>query len=55
MDDRFIRRIVTYDEKLVYYCNPDASKQWLGPCQPAKVSVKKIGSAPNYVVCLVEF
>ena len=25
MDDRFIRRIVTCDEKWVYYCNPDTS------------------------------
>ena len=29
------------DEKWIYYRNPDASKQWLGPCQQAKVTVKK--------------
>ena len=45
MDDRFIRRIVTCNKKWVYYRNPDASKQWLGPRHPAKVSVKNIGSA----------
>ena len=45
MDDRYIRKIVTCDEKWVYYCNSDASKQWLGPRQPAKVIVKEIGSA----------
>ena len=45
MNDGFISRIVTHDEKWVYYCNPDASKQWLCPRQPTKVIVKKIGSA----------
>ena len=41
MDDRFIRRIVTSEENWVYYRNPDASKEWLGLRQPAKVVVKK--------------
>ena len=27
MDERFIRRIAIYDEELVYYRNPNASKQ----------------------------
>ena len=39
MDDRFIRKIVT-SIKWVYYNNPDASKQWQGPCKIAKVIVK---------------
>ena len=39
LDDRFISRIVTCDEKWVYYCNPDASKQWLGPRQPGSLKV----------------
>ena len=51
MDDRFIRRIVTCDEKWVYYCSPDALKQWLGPHQRAKAIVKKSIN----VLCLVEF
>ena len=55
MDDRFIRRIVTCDEKWVYYCNTDASKQWLDPLQPAKVIVKKNVLPQSNVVCLVEF
>ena len=41
MHDKLIRRIVTCDEKWVYYRNPDASKQWLGPRQPTEVIVKK--------------
>ena len=40
MDDRFIRKIITYDEKWVHYRNPDASNEWLCPRQPAKVIVK---------------
>ena len=48
--DRFIRRIVTCDEKWVNYRNPDASKQWFGPCQPAKDIVKnKFG--PKVILC----
>ena len=54
VDDRFIRRIVTCDEKWVYYRNPDASKHWLGLREPAKVIVKKLGR-PQSNVCLVEF
>lgn len=34
-DDRFIRRIVTSDEKWVYLNNPNRQKQWLSPGQPA--------------------
>ena len=41
MDDRFIRRIVTCDGKWIHYRNPGASKQWLGPCHPVKIIVKK--------------
>ena len=41
MDDRFIRRIVTCDEKWIYYRNPDAWKLWLRPRQPTKGIVKK--------------
>ena len=55
MDDWFIRRIVTCDEKLVHYRYPDASKRWLGPRQPAKVIVKKIGLAQSNVVSILEF
>ena len=47
MDDIFFRRIVTCDEKWVYYRNPDTSKQWLSPRQPAKVIVKKISLVPE--------
>ena len=50
MDNRFIRRTVICVEKLVYYRNPDTSKQWLGPCLRAKVIVKKIDLAPKQCV-----
>ena len=40
MDDRFIRKIITCDEKWVYHHNPDATKQWLGAHKPAKASLK---------------
>ena len=41
MNKRFIMRIDTCDEKSVYYCNLDASKEWLGRRQPVKVIGKK--------------
>ena len=41
MDDRFIRRILSHVMKNGSYHNTDASKQWLGPRQPAKIIVKK--------------
>ena len=44
MDDRFFKRIVTCDEKWIYYRKPDALKELLSPRQPAKVIVKKVGS-----------
>ena len=47
MDDRFISKIVTCEEKSVYYRNPNVSKQWLGPSQPVKIIVKNIGSSPR--------
>ena len=54
-DNRFIRRIVPCYEKYVYYHNPDASKQWLGPRKPAKSSLKKIRFGPKVMLWLVEF
>ena len=56
MDDMFIGRNVSYDDKWVYYRNPDVSKQWLGSHQHDKVIVKKNHFGPqSIVVCLVEF
>ena len=51
MADRFIRDIVKCDEKWVYYRNSDASKERLGPHQPAKIIVKIIYSASK-VMCV---
>ena len=48
MDERFIRKIVACDEKWVKFY---ASKQWLGPRQPAKVMVKKNQFGPK-VMCV---
>ena len=54
LDYRFIRRFVTCNDKLVYYRNPDPSKQWLGHLNLAKLSLKII-SSPQSNVCLLEF
>ena len=40
MDVRFIRKIITCDEKWIYYSNPDTSKQWLSPLNLPKLSLK---------------
>ena len=50
VDVRFMRRIFTYNEKWVYYLNPEASKQWLDPCQLAKVIVKKNWFSPKIML-----
>ena len=52
MDGRFIRRIVTCDEKWVYYHNPDALKQRLSPCQPDEAIVKKNWFVPKVMLCV---
>ena len=54
VNDTFIKRIVTCDENWVYYRDPDATKQWFGPHQPAKVIVEE-SVRPQSNVCLVEF
>ena len=51
MDGRFFRRILRFDEKWIYYRNPDASKYWLSHRQPAKVIVKKINN-PKVMLCV---
>ena len=38
--------------KWVYYRNPDASKQWLGPRQTAKVIVLKNQFGPKVMLCV---
>ena len=47
-----MRRIFTCNEKWVYYHDPDASKQWLVPRQPAKVIFKKIRFSPKVMLCV---
>ena len=53
MDHRFMRGIVTL-WKWVHCLNPDASKQWLGPRQTAKV-IGKNSVRLQSNVCLVKF
>ena len=35
-----------------YYRNPDASKQWIGPRQTAKVIIKKYRFGPKVMLCV---
>jgi len=41
LDDRFIRRIVTCDEKLVYFSNSDRQNQWLNPGKMEELESKR--------------
>lgn len=51
-DDRFLKRIVTCDEKWVYYRNPDTRKQWLDPGQPARPVVKQKSFERKVMLCV---
>ena len=56
MDDRFIRRIVTCDEKLAYYRNTDPSKQGSVLVNVPKDIVKKwFGQRVMYVSGIIAF
>ena len=48
VDDRFIRRIVTYAEKWAYYRNPKPRNSGSVPVNLPKSSLKQMGSAPKY-------
>ena len=51
-DERFLKRIVTCDEKWVYYRNPDTRKQWLDPGQPANPVVKQKSFDRKVMLCV---
>jgi len=51
-DERFLKRIVTCDEKWVYYRNPDTRKQWLDPGQPANPVVKQKSFESKVMLCV---
>ena len=51
-DERFLKRIVTCDEKWVYYRNPDMRKQWLDPGQPANPVVKLKSFERKVMLCV---
>ena len=51
-DERFLKRIVTGDEKWVYYRNPDMRKQWLDPGQPANPVVKQKSFERKVMLCV---
>lgn len=51
-DHRFIRRIVTCDEKWVYYTNPDKQNQWLDPGQMAESVAKRDRFSRKVLLCV---
>ena len=51
-DDRFIRRIVTCDEKWVYFGNPDKQNQWLDPGQMSKPVAKRDRFSRKALLCV---
>ena len=51
-DDRFIRRIVTCDEKWVYFNNPDKQNQWLDPGQMAEPVAKRDRFSKKALLCV---
>jgi hypothetical protein len=42
LDGQFYRRIITCDEKWIFFQNPDHANQWITPGQPALPVPKKI-------------
>jgi histone-lysine N-methyltransferase SETMAR len=54
-DERFFKRIVTGDEKLIYLRNPNMQNQWVNIGQPAE-PVARLGRFERKVMlCLVEY
>lgn len=51
-DDRFIRRIVTCDEKWIYLNNPDMAKQWLDIRQLPEPVVKRGRFESKVLLCV---
>lgn len=52
IDDRFFKRIVTCDEKWVYFRNPDMEKQWLSRGQVPEPVVKRNRFEKKVMLCL---
>ena len=51
-DDRFIQRIVTCDEKWVYFINPDKQNQWLNPGQMAEPVANRERFSRKTLLCV---
>ena len=51
-DERFIRRIVTCDEKWIYFSNPNKENQWLDPGQMAKPVAKRDRFSKKVMLCV---
>ena len=51
-DERFIRRIVTCDEKWIYFSNPDKKNQWLDPGQMANPVAKRDRFSKKTLLCV---
>jgi histone-lysine N-methyltransferase SETMAR len=51
-DERFFRRIVTCDEKWIYFDNPDKQNQWLNPRQVAESMAKRDRFSRKALLCV---
>lgn len=51
-DERFIRRIVTCDEKWIYFYNPNRRYQWLEPGQKPKAVPKQDRFGKKIMLCV---
>ena len=52
MDERWIKRVVTCDEKWVYFSNPDKENQWLEPGQMAEPVPKRDHLSRKAMLCV---
>lgn len=52
LDERFFKRIVTCDEKWIYFRNGDNRNQWLDPSQPALPVVKRGRFDKKVMLCV---
>lgn len=51
-DDRFLRKIITCDEKWIYFHNPNMQRQWLDKCQLPKPVPKRERFEKKVLLCV---